>query len=250
MTGARVRTFVTSVLCFVSLFAVAAQVPRDNPGVRTGAGVISGVVSSDETNSQPLRHVTVSLASGELSLPRTTVTDEQGRFAFVGLAAGNYTLIASRPGYVAAFYGAKKPGRSRVRPSATSRSACCTAASSRASCGTRADNRPPASTSRSCNCRRSTASGACRRTRWPRWRRSPAEDRPPTIAASTACSGSRRATTWCRRRSAVCWRRGPPKRGRSRPPKCNGRRERRRRQAPRRVRRHRRSRRRRSPARW
>ena len=51
------------------------------------------------------------LASGELRFPQTVVTDDAGRFVFASLAAGNYTLVATKPGYVSATYGAKRPGR-------------------------------------------------------------------------------------------------------------------------------------------
>jgi hypothetical protein len=40
-----------------------------------------------------------------------STTDEQGRFAFVGVAAGRFTLTVSKPGYATIAYGAKKPGR-------------------------------------------------------------------------------------------------------------------------------------------
>lgn len=108
----RARLFWMLAPCGVFIVAAAAQTPvRDNPGVRTGTAAISGVVVTDEANSKPLRRVTVSLASGELRLPQITVTDDQGRFAFAELVPGNYTLVASRPAYVSAFYGSKKPGR-------------------------------------------------------------------------------------------------------------------------------------------
>ena len=51
------------------------------------------------------------LASGELQFPQTVVTDDAGRFVFASLAAGNYSLVATKPGYVSATYGAKRPGR-------------------------------------------------------------------------------------------------------------------------------------------
>ena len=53
----------------------------------------------------------IALAAGDWLLPRMTATDDDGRFEFASLGAGNYALAASRPGYVPTFYGAKKPGR-------------------------------------------------------------------------------------------------------------------------------------------
>jgi Carboxypeptidase regulatory-like domain len=107
---ASVSSFLTCALGLVPLALLFAQVARDTPVAKIGTGVISGVVMTDDTNSQPLRHAIVSLASGELRVPQTTMTDEAGRFVFVQLPEGNYTLMASRPAYVTTFYGAKKPG--------------------------------------------------------------------------------------------------------------------------------------------
>ncbi len=41
----------------------------------------------------------------------TTITDEAGRFVFANLPAGRYTVAASKPTWVAAMYGAKRPLR-------------------------------------------------------------------------------------------------------------------------------------------
>ena len=61
--------------------------------------------------SQPLRRVSVSIQAGELDVPHIGVTDDEGRVVFRDLAAGNYLLTASRPGYVRTFYGSPLPGR-------------------------------------------------------------------------------------------------------------------------------------------
>jgi len=85
---------------------------RDVAGVpRSGTGVIAGTVLSDDADGRPLRRVLVTLNLGGLPMPRSALTDDAGRFAFVGIGPGNYTLQAARVGYVTAFYGAKKPGR-------------------------------------------------------------------------------------------------------------------------------------------
>jgi protocatechuate 3,4-dioxygenase beta subunit len=112
-----VRMFLTVALCPLPFALLTAQVrapqtpTRDAAPAPTGTGMITGVVVTDDANAQPLRRVSVTLGAGGLQIPQTTVTDDTGRFAFAGLAPGNYTLVASRPGYVPAFYGAKQPGQ-------------------------------------------------------------------------------------------------------------------------------------------
>jgi hypothetical protein len=76
-----------------------------------GTMALSGRIVTDDAAATPVRHASVTLAAGDLQLPRMTVTDDNGHFEFGALAAGNYTLIASRPGYVQVSYGAKRPGR-------------------------------------------------------------------------------------------------------------------------------------------
>ena len=84
---------------------------RDSTAAPTGTGVIAGTVFTDEATPRPVRRASVLLASGELRFPQTVVTDDGGRFVFTNLAAGNYTLVATKPSYVSATYGAKRPGR-------------------------------------------------------------------------------------------------------------------------------------------
>jgi protocatechuate 3,4-dioxygenase beta subunit len=91
--------------------ASSAQIQRDAVAAPTGTGVIAGTVFTDEATPRPVRRASVMLASGELKFPQTVVTDDAGRFVFASLAAGNYTLVATKPGYVSASYGAKRPGR-------------------------------------------------------------------------------------------------------------------------------------------
>ena len=90
---------------------IPPQVARDSTAPPTGTAVIAGTVFTDEATPQPVRRASVLLASGELRFPQTGVTNDGGRFVFANLAAGNYTLVATKPGYVSATYGAKRPGR-------------------------------------------------------------------------------------------------------------------------------------------
>jgi sarcosine oxidase gamma subunit len=78
---------------------------------RPGTGIIAGIVQLDDADARPLRRVVVTLNAGGTPLPRSAITDDAGRFAFTGIAPGNYTLQAARIGYVTAYYGARRPGR-------------------------------------------------------------------------------------------------------------------------------------------
>jgi hypothetical protein len=103
----------TIVACALPLsLAAGRQVPRRDapPVARAGTAIIAGVVVSDDGASTPIRRARVALESGLIEIPRGAVTDDQGRFVFAGLPAGNYTLTATKTAYVNVVYGAKRPG--------------------------------------------------------------------------------------------------------------------------------------------
>jgi len=106
------RRFLT--LCFLTstVVGLAAQ-NRDaaTPPRPSGTASIAGTVVTDEATPRPLRRATVTLSAGALALPQVAVTDDSGAFVFQGLPAGTYSLAVTRNGYVAAFYGAKHPGK-------------------------------------------------------------------------------------------------------------------------------------------
>ena len=84
----------------------ALQPARDQPGARqTGSASISGIVTSDEPQPRPLRRARVMLRGAD-PLGNTVITNDDGTFAFEGLAAGRYALSATKDGYVMANYGA------------------------------------------------------------------------------------------------------------------------------------------------
>lgn len=72
---------------------------------------ISGSVMTTSNPPAPLARVLVTASGGSLKTSRTTISDEQGRFAFRDLPPGNVTIVAARPPYVAMAFGAKRPGR-------------------------------------------------------------------------------------------------------------------------------------------
>lgn len=59
----------------------------------------------------PADGVRVTLSGGGIRVSRSTLTDDDGRFAFLALPAGTFTLRGAKTGYVSATYGQKAPGR-------------------------------------------------------------------------------------------------------------------------------------------
>lgn len=94
------------VLTFLLLSILQQPPARDRAvapqAVRTGTASISGVVMTAGESPQPVRHATVSVSEGLISLPRMAVADEQGRFTFTDLPAGSYLLTATKPAWVPA----------------------------------------------------------------------------------------------------------------------------------------------------
>jgi len=83
---------------------------RDNLNQPVGTASIEGTVVTAGTGA-PVRRARVTLTGSELRGGRSTVTDEEGRFTFVALPAGRFTVTASKNGYVSTAYGAKQAGR-------------------------------------------------------------------------------------------------------------------------------------------
>ena len=125
----RSRLALPGLLTIAAAVAVGAQQPPRVPGpsqpVRDGANgrqsvpedgtaSIAGLVSSAETGL-PVRGARVSLttftaAGGGPPVPRSAVTDEQGRFAIGELPAGPYRVSVSKQGYLATNHGQRRPG--------------------------------------------------------------------------------------------------------------------------------------------
>ena len=99
-------------MLFAAVAAASAQQtpPRDAVGSPPVIGDcrVSGVVVTDDADPHPVRRAIVALASPD-SRGRVTVTDDAGRFVFVQVPSGRFTLSASRAGFVTATYGAKRP---------------------------------------------------------------------------------------------------------------------------------------------
>lgn len=101
----------------VAAAGIAAQQTRDAGGTSlqkaapSGTAVLSGRLLTEDATPQPVRRATVRLAGTPGTSTRVTGTDDEGRFLFPALPAGTYTLSATKPGFVAAFHGSKRPGR-------------------------------------------------------------------------------------------------------------------------------------------
>src|SRR5215471_18721122 len=72
-----------------------------------GTAAISGRVLAADTG-RPVKRARVSASGGGRGL-RTAITDDQGRYQFSDLAAGNYMVSASKAGFVDAVYGQRRP---------------------------------------------------------------------------------------------------------------------------------------------
>ena len=77
---------------------------------------LTGVVTTDDTPTRPLRHAIVTATAAEMPGPRQAVTDDDGRFAFSNLPPGRYSLAVEKPGYVKTFHGSKRPGDTQGTP--------------------------------------------------------------------------------------------------------------------------------------
>ncbi len=75
----------------------------------TGTAQISGTIVTDEAAPRPVRRAVVTLTMASMPIGRSTTTDDDGRFAFTQLPAGNYSAPrASKAGYVPSTYGEKR----------------------------------------------------------------------------------------------------------------------------------------------
>jgi EmrB/QacA subfamily drug resistance transporter len=77
---------------------VVANGPATVDVTLTGSGELAGTVRAAATGS-PLAHVTVTLTDSRGEVNGAFITTADGTYAFVGVGAGAYTLVASGPGY-------------------------------------------------------------------------------------------------------------------------------------------------------
>lgn len=105
------RSLLALLLLLVAPSQIFAQTPTmpDAPSEATEATcTISGTVVR-KLDGAPLKGATVWLGSDENREPIAATTAADGRFELRNVAAGRYTLVVRRNGYVDAQYGQKKP---------------------------------------------------------------------------------------------------------------------------------------------
>ncbi|MFD2247570.1 outer membrane beta-barrel family protein [Pontibacter ruber] len=95
--------FLLGQLCLFLSLATAGWAQTNTPKPATdppkGNGIISGVLT-DSLTGKPLEYATVALLQkGSTQAFSGTLTDEQGRFTFSGVAPGNYEVVFSFVGY-------------------------------------------------------------------------------------------------------------------------------------------------------
>jgi Carboxypeptidase regulatory-like domain len=103
------RTVAAFLMAVMSSAVCAAQTPppRD-ASAQTGTAIIRGHVF-DAANGQPLRKAQIRAFSPELRDSRLATTDANGAYEFKDLAAGRYSLNASKGSYVGLSYGQTRP---------------------------------------------------------------------------------------------------------------------------------------------
>jgi carboxypeptidase family protein len=71
---------------------------------------LAGVVKDAQSRPQPVAGAIVTLTGTEIPNGRAAITDDQGRFSFDRLPAGQFSLSSSKPAYLKSTYGAVRPG--------------------------------------------------------------------------------------------------------------------------------------------
>ena len=113
------HTSIAFLVCFALIAGEAAAQPAPPRDVRPApagpaTASISGVVTA-AADGMPVRGVAIRLGGGAAREPRGTFTDGDGRYEIANLPSGQYTLVASKPGFMTLSYGqvrAEDAGRS------------------------------------------------------------------------------------------------------------------------------------------
>ncbi len=89
------------------------QASRDTVSVpASGTARVSGRIVGADDRHEPVRRAIVTLTGDTLVTGRSTISDDDGRFAIDRLPAGTFTVTATRPAFIPTTYGASRPGRS------------------------------------------------------------------------------------------------------------------------------------------
>ena len=71
---------------------------------------------ADDGSIVPARFARVSVRASTLPIERTTLTDNEGRYSIVGLAAGTYQVYGAKAAYLTTYFGAKRPAAPQGTP--------------------------------------------------------------------------------------------------------------------------------------
>jgi hypothetical protein len=95
----------------IVVMSVASGMAQQPPPVKGPAPAIISGALADAASGQPVRKAQVRLMTLSPSGPvMVTASDDQGRFVFTGVRAGEYTVAASKPGYLEMVFGARRAG--------------------------------------------------------------------------------------------------------------------------------------------
>lgn len=90
------------VIVALAVVALTAQTPTH--GTRVAGRVV-------DASNRPIAGALVLLAGTDITLARVTATDRDGRFLFEAVPSGHALVVAGRPAYLSALYGAARAGR-------------------------------------------------------------------------------------------------------------------------------------------
>jgi hypothetical protein len=118
---ALIYTLAVPVLLAVVCAPLAAQTSdrATRPQLSPASSLVTGLPAKNSVsitgfvlaaaNSKPIKGALVTLSAPELSGALSVLSDEHGAYRFTGLPAGNYTMVASKAGYLDLNYGQRRP---------------------------------------------------------------------------------------------------------------------------------------------
>jgi uncharacterized protein (DUF2141 family) len=96
----------------VLLFVLTGTVARSQPAAQSAT--LAGQVMTTTEPVTPVRRAIVTISGDGIRDGRSTVSDDEGRFAFDAVPPGRYLVTATKPAHLTAAWGASSPGRSGV----------------------------------------------------------------------------------------------------------------------------------------
>ncbi len=103
------RAFACLAAVFLAASNLLAQAPARDTPAPTGTAIIRGRVLAAGASEHPLARVEVRAICGPLRVNQAVLTGGDGRYEIGELPAGRYTVSFTRPNYVRASYGQRRP---------------------------------------------------------------------------------------------------------------------------------------------